>query len=86
MKKTVYVVNELCKLEGTEYNNCHGVFFNKDKADKKALEIFEIAKADIADAEFNSELEVWNDVSFSSVVIDKCELDDEKEKSSFKEQ
>ena len=76
--KTLYVVNELCKLENTEYNNCHGVFFTKEDADKKALEIFEIAKRDISNAEFNEELEVWNDVSLVSVAIDACEVEEEK--------
>lgn len=78
--KTVYVVNELCELENDTYNNCHGIFLTKELADKKALEIFEIAKSDIAGAEFNTELEVWNDVSYSKTNVDTCEMEEDKNK------
>lgn len=72
--KTIYIVNEV----DCNYNECHGAFPTKELADKKALELFEIAKNCISGCEFNDELRVWNSTEMISINIDTCQIEEEE--------
>lgn len=72
--KKVYVVNELCELEESNYMQCHGVFMERKAAYQLAWEVYEQAKEEIQGEVCDAEMKTWNDANIISLSVDEVNL------------